>query len=304
MNRNTLRSLFICAFLGLACATRNPIDVAPAAPAASPAVAPSGSCFRGNIDDEHMSMGEAKLSSLSFRGFLSQKDVRRAVQQYMPMIKMCYQAANFRSSRLDGHLVTGMTVAADGTVRDSWISEHGVGDAGADAELQSCLGRVLCEVVFPQPKGEGGAVAHQAFRFGQGLITEACYVVPVSVSPPSRLAQTAGAGDSDGPVPGPNPPMGSLDTEDIRDIIRAHIPAVKLCYERELRRNLALQGTVSSRFTIAADGTVVTSGIMSSTMNNSKVEDCVGQEICTWEFPRPIGGGIVIVSYPFNFTHG
>jgi hypothetical protein len=36
-------------------------------------------------------------------------------------------------------------------------------------------------------------------------------------------------------------------------------------------------------------------------MNNLRVESCVVQAVRRWPFPRPEGGGLVIVSYPFNF---
>jgi hypothetical protein len=39
-------------------------------------------------------------------------------------------------------------------------------------------------------------------------------------------------------------------------------------------------------------------------MGNIRVENCVVQSVRRWEFPKPMGGGIVIVSYPFNFTAG
>jgi hypothetical protein len=34
-------------------------------------------------------------------------------------------------------------------------------------------------------------------------------------------------------------------------------------------------------------------------MNNPNVEQCIAQAVRRWEFPKPQGGGIVIVSYPF-----
>jgi hypothetical protein len=39
-------------------------------------------------------------------------------------------------------------------------------------------------------------------------------------------------------------------------------------------------------------------------MKNGKVEDCVCREIRNWVFPKPTGGGIVTISYPFNFSPG
>jgi TonB family protein len=105
-------------------------------------------------------------------------------------------------------------------------------------------------------------------------------------------------------VPGQATVRGSLDKEIIRRIIRRHINEVKFCYETELVKKASLSGRISVQFTIAGTGQVVTSVLQSSTMENLRVENCVVQAVRRWEFPRPVGGGIVIVSYPFNFTAG
>jgi TonB family protein len=94
---------------------------------------------------------------------------------------------------------------------------------------------------------------------------------------------------------------GSLDREIIRRIIRRHINEVKFCYESELTKKVDLAGRVSVQFTIAGGGQVIASVLQSSTMGNVRVESCVVQAVRRWEFPKPTGGGIVIVSYPFNF---
>ena len=36
--------------------------------------------------------------------------------------------------------------------------------------------------------------------------------------------------------------------------------------------------------------------------SNVRVENCTVQAVRRWEFPKPLGGGIVIVSYPFVLT--
>jgi outer membrane biosynthesis protein TonB len=314
MSRHSVHLAFLGGLLWLACATGNPADVAPAAPAAKPAVASSGSCFRGN--ENH---GEVRISSLSNSdggvalpptgGGLSRKDVRVAVAHYMHLIRKCYQAANLRSQYPEGQVTVGMVVAADGTVSDSWIRRRQAGSAEGDAELEDCFGRALCAVAFPGPKGSAGAVVYETFQFDKGSISTvsdpSCYQGHVqksaSIFEPARPSLPARAGVPDG---SPATPEGFLDKDEVQGIIRSHILAVKACYERALSGNPALEGRVSSRFTIASDGTVMASAIQSSTMNDTKVEDCVGREICNWEFPKPSGGGIVIVSYPFNFVAG
>ncbi len=105
-------------------------------------------------------------------------------------------------------------------------------------------------------------------------------------------------------IPGQANVRGSLDKEIIRRIIRRHINEVKYCYETELTKKATLAGRIAVQFTIAATGQVIASVLQSSTMGNVRVENCVVQAVRRWEFPKPMGGGIVIVSYPFNFTAG
>jgi hypothetical protein len=47
---------------------------------------------------------------------------------------------------------------------------------------------------------------------------------------------------------------------------------------------------------------VLASVLQSSTLNAVAVESCVVNAVKRWDFPKPAGGGLVIVSYPFQFT--
>ncbi len=85
-------------------------------------------------------------------------------------------------------------------------------------------------------------------------------------------------------------------------VIRSHLAEIRFCYERELTKNPNLLGRISVQFTVAASGEVIASLLQNSTMDNASVEDCVVRTVRQWKFPKPQGGGIVIVSYPFNFT--
>lgn len=105
-------------------------------------------------------------------------------------------------------------------------------------------------------------------------------------------------------IPGQADVRGALDKEIVRRIIRRHINEVRYCYEQELTRNAALGGRILVQFTIAASGQVIASVLQSSTIGNPRVENCAVQAVRRWEFPRPAGGGLVIVSYPFVLTPG
>jgi TonB family protein len=103
-------------------------------------------------------------------------------------------------------------------------------------------------------------------------------------------------------MPGSAHVRGSLDKDVIRTIIRRHINEVKYCYEQELAQAPRLAGRVDVEFTIDVDGHVTASALASSTMGNASVESCVVKAVRRWEFPPPVGGGIVIVKYPFSFS--
>jgi hypothetical protein len=92
---------------------------------------------------------------------------------------------------------------------------------------------------------------------------------------------------------------GSLDKEIIRRIIRKHVNEVKFCYEQELTKKPSLAGRIQVQFAINGAGQVISSVMQSSTMGNARVEGCVVQAVKRWPFPQPLGGGLVIVSYPF-----
>jgi tetratricopeptide (TPR) repeat protein len=92
---------------------------------------------------------------------------------------------------------------------------------------------------------------------------------------------------------------GSLDKEIIRRVVARHLNEVRFCYEKELMSKPELAGEVTVMFTISAEGSVVAAIVQRSTMNDAQVESCIAGAARRWEFPKPEGGGIVIVNYPF-----
>ena len=55
------------------------------------------------------------------------------------------------------------------------------------------------------------------------------------------------------------------------------------------------------KFVIAKDGSVSSAKTNTTSMNNPIVENCICQRFMRLKFPKPKGGGIVIVAYPFTF---
>ena len=95
---------------------------------------------------------------------------------------------------------------------------------------------------------------------------------------------------------------GAMDKSVIRAVIRDHINEIKSCYDPEVAADPFLFGQAMVQFTIAATGEVIASVLQNTTLQNPRVESCAVLAVRKWRFPKPIGGGIVIVSYPFLFT--
>ena len=75
----------------------------------------------------------------------------------------------------------------------------------------------------------------------------------------------------------------------------------KFCYDKELNRSPNLYGKLLAAFTIGADGRVDDASVLTSSLRNNTVEQCVLRTLRRIAFPKPRGGGEVVVTYPFLF---
>jgi len=94
--------------------------------------------------------------------------------------------------------------------------------------------------------------------------------------------------------------LGAIDPELIRKVIRENASQVRYCYEQELTLNPKLEGKVAIQWQIGPDGRASGCTLHSdTTLLNEKVQQCIMSRIVTWQFPKPKGGGIAIVKYPW-----
>ena len=75
---------------------------------------------------------------------------------------------------------------------------------------------------------------------------------------------------------------------------------VQTCYERRLKDNNLLQGSMKVLLTIGVSGSVRAVSI-SGTLRDPQVYACVKRVAKTWKFPRP-QGGCVRIEAPFQMT--
>ncbi|MBL9105818.1 MAG: AgmX/PglI C-terminal domain-containing protein [Myxococcales bacterium] len=98
--------------------------------------------------------------------------------------------------------------------------------------------------------------------------------------------------------------QGALDKDIIRRIVRAHINEVRYCYNQALARDPYAGGRVAVQFTIGGTGKVPSAVVQESTMKDAAVGNCIAKAVRRWTFPKPQGGGSVIVTYPFVLEPG
>jgi len=98
--------------------------------------------------------------------------------------------------------------------------------------------------------------------------------------------------------------VGPLDKAIIRRIVRSHINEVRHCYNKGLTKDPKLEGTVTVSFTIGASGSVTESKVKSTTLGDVAVGKCIATAAKRWKYPKPKGGGVVVVTYPFALSPG
>lgn len=94
-------------------------------------------------------------------------------------------------------------------------------------------------------------------------------------------------------------PEASSTKEGIRQSILARIEDVRSCYNDALTLKPDLRGTVAIKFIIAATGAVLASQVIDDQTGDAELACCINHSLRLWDFPKPPGCGIVVVTYPF-----
>jgi hypothetical protein len=97
--------------------------------------------------------------------------------------------------------------------------------------------------------------------------------------------------------------MGAIDRSVVDAYIKRNLAKIRWCYEKELAKSPNIFGRITINFIIKGDGFVGTSKVSRTTLKSEPVENCVASVIKQIRFPKPKGGGTVIVNYPFVFKN-
>lgn len=93
---------------------------------------------------------------------------------------------------------------------------------------------------------------------------------------------------------------GEIAVAEARRVAREYDATARSCYERALRRNNLLAGTVVVNVRVAANGSV-SSVRAGGSLRDNDVRTCIRNIANRWRFPAPRGGSCAVVQVPFNF---
>ena len=91
--------------------------------------------------------------------------------------------------------------------------------------------------------------------------------------------------------------MGALEKQLVLSVVTSNRAEVRACYDKALAGFPRLDGKVTVRFVIGAEGGVTSAAIVSA--SNPDLGRCIAERVKTWVFPKPQSGGEVTVTYPF-----
>lgn len=95
-------------------------------------------------------------------------------------------------------------------------------------------------------------------------------------------------------------PDGGLAPEAVHAVVRAHVEAIRACYERTAKSEGRPMGVVRFAWQIDATGTVSGVQLVASSLHSAAVESCIADDIARWQFPSS-PRATDVRAYPFEF---
>ncbi len=94
-----------------------------------------------------------------------------------------------------------------------------------------------------------------------------------------------------------------INPDEIKRLLREHIPQFRYCYQTELDKSknpVGLQGRIQFNFFIAQNGKAQNAAITSEEISSDDVRSCIKNVLLGIQFPKPLGGKSVQVNQPMN----
>jgi hypothetical protein len=133
----------------------------------------------------------------------------------------------------------------------------------------------------------------------RGALKGGAWVAAVGASP---LALAAPASPPPAVVIGDAVVMGSLDASALARETAAHVDALSACAARAPASTASRDVVV--KYTVKGNGSVASAEIVASALGDAGADACITDAFTAMRFPKPKGGGIVIVRVALSFQPG
>ena len=83
---------------------------------------------------------------------------------------------------------------------------------------------------------------------------------------------------------------GQLQEAAVTNVLKRRLPSLRICYERQLKKDPSRQGRVAVRFTVGQHGRVTTVRLEDDTVAVPELGECVRSRLARFRYPTPTGG--------------
>lgn len=149
-------------------------------------------------------------------------------------------------------------------------------------------------------KESGGAGGNSALS-GSGGINQMIGNLQTDLGPSTLAERKTTKVDSPFQIKGFEEGKSPRDYESIAQVVDTYKGGISFLYNKSLRENPTLRGTVTVEFIIAASGDVVDCHVVSSSVKNPMFEEALVKRVLQWKFPS-VPAGDVTVTYPITFS--
>jgi TonB family protein len=183
-------------------------------------------------------------------------DLAGSISGQLAAARASLDACQKKDPGRSGALQVKFTIAADGSIGAAGVADSSLGGSPIEGCVVATLGKLR---LAPMPRPVKYALR---LDFAGSGGAEATAAAP----PPGRAAPLPAEGATK---------EGPLSVEAVREPIEARAADFRACYKKEQKKQKALAGTVTVRFTVRPDGTVKNVKVKESTLASPPVETCL-----------------------------
>ncbi len=229
------------------------------------------------------------------KGPLARGVVSRRLNSKLSAVRACLRAPLSKHSKLEGVVVLQLIIDGKGKVRLPRVKRSTL----KKLKVGKCLVAALKKCTFPAPRNRRKVLVTWPLKVSKAATIGLGTLGTIGKGGRRGAGYGRGRSSKTRVVAGRAKVAGALDRGIIRRIIRRHINEVRYCYQKQLVKKPKLAGRVTVAFTISPSGQVSHASIRSTTLKHKKAEACITRAVKRWLFPKPRGGGVVRVIYPF-----